>query len=60
MLGKNINENLNWKILVHDLIYKLNGTNAVLSKLRYFVNFKILRSVYFAIFQSHFIDVRIA
>ena len=49
-LGIKIDENLNWKIHIHDLASKFNRTNAVLAKLKHFVNFK-LRSTYFAIFQ---------
>ena len=43
----------NWEIHMHDLASKLNRANAVLSKLRHFVNSEILRSTYFAIFHSH-------
>ena len=35
-LGIQNDENLNWKILVNDLNFKLNRANAVLAKLRYF------------------------
>ena len=49
-LGINIDENLNWKIHMHDLASKLNRANAVLAKVRHFVNSEILRSTYFAIF----------
>ena len=52
-LGMQIDENLNWKIHVYDLTSKLNRANAVLAKLRQFVNSEILRSTYFAIFYSH-------
>ena len=38
---------------MHNLASKLNRVNSVLSKLRHFVSSEILRSVYFAIFQSH-------
>ena len=48
-----IDKNLNWKIHIHDLVSKLNRANAVLVKLRYFVNSEILRSPYFTIFHSH-------
>ena len=43
-LGIKIDENLNWKIHIHDLASKLNRANAVLAKLRHFVNYEILRS----------------
>ena len=52
-LGIKNDENLNWKIHIHDLASKLNRANSVLSKLRHFVSSKFLRSVSFAILQSH-------
>ena len=52
-LGIKIDENLNWKIYIHDLTSKLNRANAVLAKLRHFLNSENLRSIYFAIFHSH-------
>ena len=51
-LGMKIDENLNWKSHIDDFASKLNRANSLLSKLRYFVSSEILRSVYFAIFQS--------
>ena len=48
-----IDKNLNWKIHIHDLASILNRANAVLTKLRHFVNSEILRSTYFAIIHSH-------
>ena len=59
-LGIEINENLNWDMHMHDLTFKLNRANAVLAKLRRFVNSEILRSTCFAIFQSHLNYVCIA
>ena len=50
VLGVNIDEHLNW---FHNLASKLNRVNSILSKLRHFLSSEILRSVYFAIFQSH-------
>ena len=52
-LGIKIDENLNWKMHIQDLTSKLNRANAVLAKLRHFVNSKILRSTFFAIFHSY-------
>ena len=52
-LGIKIDENLNWKIHLHDLASKLNRANAVLAKLRHIVDSEVLRSTYFAIFYSH-------
>ena len=45
---------------MHDLASKLIRANAVLAKLRYFVNSQILRSTCFAIFHSHLNYVCIA
>ena len=59
-LGIKIDENLNWKLHIHDLVFKLNRANAILAKLRYFVNSEILRPTYFAIFYSHLNYVFIA
>ena len=42
-LGIKIDENLNWKIHIHDLTSKLNRANAILAKLQHFVNSEILR-----------------
>ena len=52
-LGIKIDNNLNWKIHIHDLASKLNRANAVLAKLSHFVNSEILRSTYFAVFHFH-------
>ena len=59
-LGIKIDENLNWKIYIHDLASKLNRTNALLAKLWHFVNNEILRSTYCAVFHSHLNYVCIA
>ena len=53
-------KNLNWKIQIHDLAYRLSRVNAILAKLRHFVNSEIVRSAYFAIFHSHLNYVCIA
>ena len=52
-LGIKIDKNLNCKVHIHDLASKLNRTNAILAKLRHFVNSEILRCTYFAISHSH-------
>ena len=59
-LGIKIDENLNWKIHLHDLASKLNRANAVLAKLRHIVDSEVLRSTYYAIFYSHLNYVCIA
>ena len=48
-----IDENLNWKDYIHDIATKLNRANALLFKIRNFVSFNALKSIYFAIFDSH-------
>ena len=48
-----IDENLNWHHHINDPAAKLNRANAFLFKIRNYVNQKVLRSIYFAIFDSH-------
>ena len=52
-LGIKIDENLNWKQHIHDITIKLNRANALLSIIRNYVNKHTLRTIYFAIFDSH-------
>ena len=52
-LGVKIDTNLTWQHHVNDLSIKLNRANALLFKMRKYVSPKILRSIYFAIFDSH-------
>ena len=53
-LGVSIDENLNWKIHINEISTKLIKDNAMLSKLRHYVNKDILLSVYYGgIFHSH-------
>ena len=52
-LGVKIDENLNWHHHINDLAAKLNRANALLFTIRNYVNQKELRSIYFAIFDSH-------
>ena len=52
-LGVKMDTNLSWQYHVNDLPIKLNRANALLSKIRKFVGLKILRSIYFAIFNSY-------
>ena len=52
-LGVKIDTNLNWEHHVNDLSMKLNRANALLFKMRKYVSLKILRSIYFAIFDSY-------
>ena len=52
-LGKEIDNNLSWKYHVNDLSIKLNRVNALLFKMRRYVSLKILRFIYFAIFDPY-------
>ena len=52
-LGVFIDENLNWKMHINEISTKLIKGNAMLSKLRHYVNKDILLSVYYGIFHSH-------
>ena len=52
-LGIKLYENLNWKQHIHDIVIKLNRANALLSVIRNYVNKLTLRTIYFAIFDSH-------
>ena len=52
-LGIKTNENFNWKQHIHDIAIKLNRANALLSIIRNYVNKLTLRTIYFAIFDSH-------
>ena len=52
-LGVKIDTNLSWQYHVNDLSVKLNRANALLFKIRKYVSCKILRSIYFAIFDSY-------
>ena len=51
-LGVKTDTNLSWQYHVNDLSVKLNRANALLFKMRKYVSCKILRSIYFAIFDS--------
>ena len=51
--GVKIDTNLTWQHHINDLSIKLNRANALLFKTRNYVSPKILRSTYFAIFDSH-------
>ena len=51
-LGVKIDTNFSWQYHVNDLSFILNTANALLFKMRKYVSLKILRSIYFAIFDS--------
>ena len=52
-LGVKIDANRTWQHHVNDLSIKLNRANTFLFKMRKYVSPKILRSIYFAIFDSY-------
>ena len=52
-LGVGIDKNLNWKHHVSDIAIKLNRANALLFKITNFVNVNTLKTIYYAIFDSH-------
>ena len=52
-LGIKIDQNLNWKDHINDIAVKLNRANALLFKIRNFVNIIILKTIYFAILDPH-------
>ena len=52
-LGVKIDTNLNWEYHVTDLSIKLNRAIVLLFKIGKYVSLKILRSIYFAIFDSY-------
>ena len=52
-LGVKIDTNLSWQYYVNDLSIKLNRANTLLFKMRKYISLKILRSIYFAIFDSY-------
>ena len=52
-LGIKIDQNLNWKDHINDIAVKLNRAFALLIKIRNFVNITILKTIYFAVFDSH-------
>ena len=52
-LGVLLDEHLSWKYHINELIKKLNKSNSMLSKIRYYVCKNTLRSLYFSLFSSH-------
>ena len=51
-LGVKIDTNLSWQYHVNDTSIKLNRANYLPFKMRKYVSLKMLRSIYFAIFDS--------
>ena len=52
-LGVKIDEHLTWKPHIDGISAKFNKANAMLSKIRHFVDQKTLKAIYHAIFESH-------
>ena len=52
-LGVKVDTNLTWEHNVNDLSINLNRANGLLFKMRKYFSLKILRSIYFAIFDSY-------
>ena len=52
-LGVKIDTKLSWQDHVNDLSVKVNRANPLLFKMRKYVSLKILRSIYFAIFDTY-------
>ena len=52
-LGIKIDQYLNWQDHINNIAIKLNKSNAMLYKVRQFVNQRTLISIYHAIFDSH-------
>ena len=52
-LGVQIDTNPSWQCYVNNLSTKLNRVNALLFKMREYVSLKILRSIYFVIFDFY-------
>ena len=52
-LGIIIDKNLIWKHQDSDIAIKLNRVNALLFKISNFVNVNTLKTIYYAIFESH-------
>ena len=48
-----IDDKLNWNTHTNNIVSKLMRANSILSKLRYYVNIVILRTIYFVIFHSY-------
>ena len=48
-----IDDELNWNTHTNNIVSKRMRGNSILSKLRYYVNKKILRTIYFTMFHSY-------
>ena len=48
-----LDEHLTFKYYLQNLKLKLNRANFLLSKIRYYVKFPLLRTMYYALFDSH-------
>ena len=53
-LGLILDEHLTFKYHLQNLKLKLNRAYCLLSKIRYYVKFALLRTIHYALFDSHF------
>ena len=59
-LGIQFDKNLTCKQQIYRVVINLNNGNAMVSKLRHVLDIKTLRSVYYAIFESHLLYASLA
>ena len=52
-LGIHLDSHLHWKYHIHELSMKLSRATGMLSKIRHYVSYNTLISIYYAIFSSH-------
>ena len=52
-LGIHLDPHLHWKYHIHELSMKLSRATGMLSKIRHYVSYNTLISIYYAIFSSH-------
>ena len=52
-MGIKVDKQLTWRDHINEVAIKLNRANAILHKVREYVSTGTLRSIYYAIFDSH-------
>ena len=52
-LGVKIDDSLTWNEHINDIAIKLDQANTMIYKVREFVNTRVLKSIYHAIFDCH-------
>ena len=55
-LGLKLDQHLTLKQHMHTIKLKLDRANSLLAKIRYYVDSKVLNTIYSAIFESHLIS----